>query len=349
MLPDKKQILITLLALAVLTAFNQGVLAQFIDPDEIDFFNYPLPGGTDLGDSDELTISVTLDINPPTPTSNEQVKATAIALGYDKRSAVYQWFINGQAQTPPTKGMDEFRFKAGSATGDSHRVKVIVTLPDGKVREAENLVKVIEVIMGVEYQTLIPPRYKGAALGGNGSTAKIWALPFGLGNGRDVEYRWFINNEKVEGGFDKPGLTFDVAGGKLSPVKVRLQLINAAQGINLQKQFVFKVWDEEIALYETEPGQTLDPNRMHAAAGRIIDNLKSLVAWPYHFNAAGIGSLLFEWRTNGQKAFNIKDNTVNLPGEISPKTHTIDVKVSNPSSLLERATLRAGIAPLFSE
>lgn len=343
MLRYKKKIITIISVLVGVIIATPVSLAQFNFGPSADFFNYPIPGG--IENVDKLTTSVSLSLDPVTPTTNEEVTVKATAFGYNSGEALHQWFLDGKAATIPLLGLNEFTFQVSSLAGDKHTVGVTVELPNGKLYSAETTITVIETIIGVEYQTLVPPRYKAAALGGNGSTVMLWALPFGLGNGREVEYRWFVNNKKIAGGVNLRKLTFNVKGGPLAPVNVRLQLINPSKNINFKKGFSFGIWNEEIVFYNSKDGQqTPNPNRSLSTGKRINPNVAGIIAWPYHFNVLNPNSLDFEWRANGRLLPRLRNHILNMSADISAGIRMLDLRVSNPNSYLERASLKAGVS-----
>jgi hypothetical protein len=346
----RKKIIIFFTIILAAGLLGQMGSAQIIDfTNDLDFYANPIPG-VDLNNLDSVLIDVLLEAIPRTPTANEEVVVKIGAFGYPLGAASYQWSLDGQIKTRPSLGLSEFTFRASPRAGDVHVVGVEVHLPSGEVRRKSLRITVAEVLIGAEYQTLIPPRYRAAALGGNGSTIKFWALPFGLGNDRELLFRWFVDNNKIGEGFDMREIAFNVKGGKASPTKLRLQLLNNSQQIDFEQEVNFMVWDEEIELYEVTNGQQFpNPNRSFAFTGGRNGRGTHVIAWPYYFNAVNPARLNFNWSVNGER-FQTRGHILDLTGLSAPGTpFQLDVQVLNPSSFLERANFRAGIMPSLSQ
>jgi hypothetical protein len=212
----------------------------------------------------------------------------------------------------------------------------------------EQTLTIIEALLGIEYQTTIPPRYKAAALGGRGSTVKAWLLTFGIeGNHiRETEYTWFFDNEKIISGIGLTNASFEVTDGKYGAMAIRVIIRNVRKGIDTEKVFLFKAWEPEVAVYQYDGNGQPDPNRDAAFTTTIKSGGNGFMVWPYYFNVANLSALNFNWQTDGGVPIQGRNNIISASrvSELLAKGFkNLNIIVRNPLDIADRAVLKAGL------
>ena len=225
----------------------------------------------------------------------------------------YKTQISNQAQNPKSKKFLQFWFWT---------LFVIWIWSFGFLNAAK--AQELEVDLNWHCSTLVPSWYQGRALPVRGSTLTVAALT----TQETLIYDWYLDKNyiKYASGLDRDNFSFMVTEWPGYEHNVSLKVYSQDGTITGYASISIDVQEPEVHLGARE--YTLSPSQT-----------KVFQAIPYFFTSE---NLKYQWLFDNQEVKNDHSNVFNLniSPDSGPGTRKLDIVVSNPNNLLEKARER---------
>ncbi len=187
--------------------------------------------------------------------------------------------------------------------------------------------------------TYTPPFYKGRALWSNQSGITFVAVPTGLGNPSNLNYRW-TRNGTVLGSISGPGRSTmrysDSILGRAQTVSV--DVISSTQEILASASVSLRPITPSILVYENNPLYGYMFHKEASGGYEISDIEVTFSIFPLFFTASHRmdGLVGYEWRANNGAKENSNSATYRIP-EGSSGTAQISAKAASSAMVLQEA------------
>lgn len=257
--------------------------------------NTGLPVGVDE------KISVKLDDLYPNP--NQTISATAVSYATDLDKAQISWSINDK-MVEKGVGLTKFTFKTG-ALGKPQKLTVYIEKVEGGVFTESYQISTSEIDMYYEAQTFVPAFYQGKARFSNQATAKIYAIPRGIGSDgkmipvENYTYKWSVNDRAFQSlsGYGKNSFTY--SDSILSePAKISVAVSSRDGAVAGEGVIILRPSAPRVVFYEENPIYGTIYESAVVGARNLDREEVTFRAIPFYFDK-NIFSLGFDWKMNG--------------------------------------------------
>ena len=186
-------------------------------------------------------------------------------------------------------------------------------------------------------QTYTPPFYKGKALWSNQSRISFVAIPQGLGNSANLNYKW-TRNGTVLGNINGIGRNYlSFLDSILSkPQTIKVDILSSQDEV-LASAFVTVVPTSPIlAIYENNPLYGFMFHRETNGTYELREKEVTFSAFPFFFSALSRADsgLSYEWRTNVGEAETRNSVTYRSPDDASGSSQ-VSMRVSNKDKIMQ--------------
>lgn len=188
--------------------------------------------------------------------------------------------------------------------------------------------------------TYTPPFYKGRALWSSQSSITLMAIPNGLGNTANLNYRWTRNGTVLGGpngasGVGKNSITYsDSILGRSQTFKV--EIVGGDQSILASASVSLTPIQPMLAVYENSPLYGFLFNREAGSAYELSSSEVTLAAFPFFFSSRHRhdGLVNYEWHTNSGETQNSNSVTYRT-AEGAAGSSQISIRARNPVLVMQ--------------
>ncbi|MDO8569322.1 MAG: hypothetical protein Q7R89_00845 [bacterium] len=190
--------------------------------------------------------------------------------------------------------------------------------------------------------TYTPPFYQGKSLWSNQSRITFLAIPQGLGNPANLNYKW-TKNGTVLGNINGVGKnTLSFTDSILSrPQTIEVDIISSNQGAVLASASVFVApISPVLAIYENSPLYGFMFHKETSGIHELKEKEVTFTAFPLFFSVSnrGGGAVNYEWRTNiGEEAGTRNSVTYRAPDD-AKGTSQVEVSASHKDKIVQSSS-----------
>lgn len=292
-----------------------------------------------LKEAEKFKADFIIITTPPDPSPGQTVHFTLQAVGFDTDRTKIQWSVNDKTEL---SGMGEKAFDLQTGKlGETYRVRVSVTLPDGTVNSKVTTVRINDLSYYWWTDAVVPPWYKGKILPSVRSKVTILALPEITGvTANNLVYKWSFNDGPVlhKSGFAKQTYSFTPQfQGIKEEITVRAENISGI--IKKEKTILISPVSPLIQFYQLKPLEGIDYsqsfNYFEAAAGSILDFAAELFFVPKN----EVSDLSLGWRLNGK---DVPSRDPTSPNILTVRSETGQIPEQNIQLNVEHKKTRNG-------
>lgn len=187
--------------------------------------------------------------------------------------------------------------------------------------------------------TLTPPFYKGGSRWSYQSPITLVAIPHGLGNTNNLNYRW-TNNGTVIGavsGVGKSSYSF-IDSIVSRPQNIQVEVISNDESVLAKNSIVISSSAPEVLVYENNPLYGLMLHKALSTSYELISGEVTLEAVPTFFGEDDYrdGIINYKWNSGGGETYTGKSATYRAP-ENSSGSSVISINISNGYRILQTA------------
>ena len=289
--------------------------------------------------------NVSLDLDPPFPAPESEVRVKASVIGISPLTAGFEWYLNGKLMNEASgRGKNEFIFKTGSI-GTRHEIKAIVIGEPPITGQASLTFRPSDLSLVWSANTRVPKWFKGKALAIPESRIKVSAIPTFISGGinenpNDLIYRWFLDDELTNesSGIGRQSFEFDLNFLPDTVYLIKVAVENDDKTVKNEKTIFIRTSIPALLVYPIKPleGVLVNSAIKELALGKYGD-IFDFIAEPF-FTTVGPKNLLFSWEIGGKKPTGSpkEPNILTITTDAnSPAGTQINVSLENPGKPIE--------------
>lgn len=265
---------------------------------------FSLPKNGLAQEINEYNSEFTIELVPSDPKPNDLVFAKVVSYQFDINRSVITWILDGKIIAQGA-GKKEASFTI-SPLGKETALTVNITTYDGIKTSQTNKFSGSDIDFLWEAQTTAPSGYKGKALPGYKSNARVTALPHLYSAGARLSpssliYEWSFNykNDQDLSGLGKNSILFKI--NDFGEFVIGLKVSSRDKRASFQKSFRLSAEGEpKLIFYSDDPLE--GPFYGKALPRRILIKSKdfSIRGEPYFINK-NAGGIFIDWTMNDKK------------------------------------------------
>lgn len=249
------------------------------------------------GQLDAIKSDFDLESSSVNPNPGEAVSVTVITFAFDKQFASYRWYVNDTLQSDAS-GTGRFNFTLASGTeGETKRVRVDVTTPDGLSKSKSVTITVTSSPLYWWADTTIPYWYRGKSLPTLGSDIHVLALPK---TNTSLTYRWEFNNNFIQSSSGQDHNIFTYKSTFPVKEKIRVTMRNEDGSFLKRSEIGIQPSESRVNIHEVKPLSGIAFEKalgmLIGVSGRPID----FRAVPFYFPREQLLDLTYTWTLNSQ-------------------------------------------------
>ena len=309
-------------------------------------FTVALPNTTDgqnyIEDIDQRDIELTLD--PPTPGTNEDVRAEVDSLLVDVNRMLITWFVNGEI-VASGYGITEVDLTTGDQ-GEITSLEAYIQIDGAAPIRKWARIAPADLDILWEANTYVPPFYRGKALPTPESHITVVGIPNVRNQGaqaleNNMVFNWSVNGKNMseESGFAKNPLVIRNDFLRRSE-RVELEVIHRDGLTRASRSTTIPISQTEVVVYEKRNFLRVANGYKVAARGEDL----TLIAEPYYFSTKSelLNLLEYNWFVNGEVVLNDtskRKNELFARAQENGLTSEIGIQVKHTSKPLQRTDI----------